>query len=119
MPVFDLPQLWERPTHETLLACLQSLEIKPPVWKPGSMSDGCVVEQGEATLINKREVARYLSSIVMSSLEWIPCDDDKEVLWELASRRMSERSGRSGAFSPPPPPFLFPGPRAPPPLTPP
>ncbi|SPO02344.1 related to putative N2,N2-dimethylguanosine tRNA methyltransferase [Cephalotrichum gorgonifer] len=94
MSVFDFPQLWERPPFEALLACLESLELKPRVWNPRG-SRNVVADDQEATFADKREEAIYLSSIVKSGLEWI-ADDDKETLWDLASRRMSERSGRAG-----------------------
>lgn len=94
MSVFDLPQMWEKPPFETLLACLESLEMKPPVWNHDARRDDIIAEQ-EAIFTHRREVARYLSSIIKSPLEWIS-DDEKDVLWELASRRMSERSGRAG-----------------------
>lgn len=94
MSVFDLPQLWQKPPFETLLACLESLEIKPPIWNHNARHEDVLAEQ-EAIFTHKREVAMYLSSIIKSPLEWIP-DDEKDVLWELASRRMSERSGRAG-----------------------
>lgn len=44
---------------------------------------------------------RYLTSIISSPLGWIPDDDQKEQIWDVASKRLSERSGRSamGALS--------------------
>lgn len=36
-----------------------------------------------------------MSSIIKSSLGWIENDDEKEALWEEASRRLSERCGRA------------------------
>lgn len=97
MSAFDLPQTWERPPFETLLACLEGLQLKPPVWNHDARRDDIIAEQ-EANFTHRREVARYLSSIIKSRLEWIP-EDDREAIWELASRRMSERSGRAGALS--------------------
>jgi len=41
-------------------------------------------------------VPRYLTSIIGSSLEWLT-EDDQERIWDLASVRLSERSGRSAA----------------------
>ena len=40
-------------------------------------------------------VPHYLTSIVASSLRWIEDDDEKEQIWELASLRLNERSGRN------------------------
>ncbi|OHE97427.1 hypothetical protein CORC01_07209 [Colletotrichum orchidophilum] len=37
----------------------------------------------------------YLSSIIKSGLSWIEDDDEKEKIWSEASRRMTERCGRT------------------------
>lgn len=39
---------------------------------------------------------RYLTSIIASPLAWIEDDEEKERVWEVASQRLSERSGRTG-----------------------
>ena len=39
---------------------------------------------------------RYLTGIAGSSLSWIEEDELKEKIWELASKRLSERAGRTG-----------------------
>jgi len=93
--VHDFPQLWQRPPFESLLACLESLELTPPIWNHNRRRDDIISEQ-EASFSHRRDVALYLSGIVKSSLSWISDDEDKETLWELASRRISERSGRQG-----------------------
>ena len=51
--------------------------------------------------VNPEGVARYLISIVSSSLKWIEDDGAKETIWNQASMRLSERSGRTamGDFS--------------------
>ena len=41
-------------------------------------------------------VPRYLTSIISSPLAWIQEEEVREKIWELASVRLSERSGRSG-----------------------
>lgn len=38
---------------------------------------------------------RYLTKIISSPLAWIEDDDTKEKIWEAASARLSERSGRT------------------------
>jgi len=38
---------------------------------------------------------RYLTSIIASPLGWVQDDEDKELIWNLASRRLSEKSGRT------------------------
>lgn len=42
-----------------------------------------------------REIAAYLSTIIKSPLSWLE-DEDREAIWDEASRRFSERCGRSG-----------------------
>jgi predicted nicotinamide N-methyase len=41
-------------------------------------------------------VTRYLTTIIASGLSWLKNDAQREEVWELASTRMAERSGRSG-----------------------
>lgn len=52
--------------------------------------------QAIRTQVDPLGVPRYLTSIIGSSLEWL-AEDDQERIWELASLRLSERSGRSAA----------------------
>lgn len=51
--------------------------------------------------INPEGVTRYLTSIVSNGLRWIDDDEAKEEIWNQASSRLSERSGRTamGAIS--------------------
>jgi predicted nicotinamide N-methyase len=39
---------------------------------------------------------RWLTNIVSSSLLWLRDDEQREKIWDLASRRLAERSGRAG-----------------------
>ncbi|KAI8628916.1 putative methyltransferase-domain-containing protein [Xylariaceae sp. FL1651] len=91
----DLPQVWERPAFEELLACLKQLHITPPIWNP-THSKEVIRENQENNARLNREVASYLSTIVSSSLRWIENDDQREVIWNEASRCLSERCGRAG-----------------------
>ncbi|KAK7914729.1 hypothetical protein PG985_012432 [Apiospora marii] len=91
----DYPQVWQRPAFEDLLACLQKLRVDPPVWNPSS-SRKIILRDHENSAAFRREVAAYLGTIISSSLKWIDDDDQKEILWEEASRRLSERCGRAG-----------------------
>ncbi|KAJ9659119.1 Protein-lysine N-methyltransferase rrg1 [Neophaeococcomyces mojaviensis] len=43
-------------------------------------------------------IPRYLTTIISSSLKWLD-DHEQEQVWEAASKRLSERSGRSAAPS--------------------
>ncbi|KAI0473969.1 putative methyltransferase-domain-containing protein [Xylariaceae sp. FL0804] len=91
----DFPQVWQRPSYEDLLACLKHLHVEPPVWNP-SASRKIILENHQNAARFRREVAAYLSSIISSSLKWIEDDDQKEAIWDEASRRLSERCGRAG-----------------------
>ena len=47
----------------------------------------------------KPELARYLTSIISSPLAWIHTEEAREVIWDAASARLSERAGRTAAPS--------------------
>ncbi|KAI0895573.1 S-adenosylmethionine-dependent methyltransferase-like protein [Annulohypoxylon nitens] len=92
--VADFPQVWQKPSAEELLASLKKLQVEPPIWNPKT-SRKIIIETYQNAAQFRREVAAYLSSIVSSSLGWIEDDDEKEALWDEASRRLSERCGRA------------------------
>ncbi|TVY65670.1 Protein-lysine N-methyltransferase EFM2 [Lachnellula suecica] len=88
--VLDLPRLREEPSFEEMLAVLTSLEVKPLSWS----------DQASATSEDIPGLSSYLTSILKNSFEWLddsvdPDGEKKEVLWDLASKRISERCGRS------------------------
>lgn len=85
--VLDLPQLYTKPSYEALLDALNRLQVKPPSWTSNGVP---VVSEDRAA------IAFYLSKVVGSSLKWLEKEDHKEEIWELASKRLSERAGRSG-----------------------
>ncbi|KAL8924349.1 MAG: hypothetical protein Q9208_004131 [Pyrenodesmia sp. 3 TL-2023] len=85
--VLDLPQLYKRPTAAELLATLKRLHLKPFCWDDTEVSEHDRVEE--------EGLPSYLTSIIASSLAWITDDVVKEQIWEAASARLSERSGRS------------------------
>ncbi|GJN70432.1 hypothetical protein PLIIFM63780_002975 [Purpureocillium lilacinum] len=91
----DLPQMWEKPTYGSLVDALAGLELAPPVWSHDRRRDEIIAEQESLATQLKAEASRYLSSIIKSPLDWLADDDEREHVWELASRRMSERCGRS------------------------
>ena len=93
--VEDFPQTWERPPFADLVEALKSLELKPPIWNHKRKRDDILVEQESLASQKKSEVTRYLASIIKSPLSWLPDDEEKEELWTLASKRMSERCGRT------------------------
>ena len=51
--------------------------------------------------VHPEGVPKYLTAIISSSLAWIDNDADRDSIWETASQRLSERSGRNarGGFS--------------------
>jgi len=91
----DLPQMWEKPTYGSLVDALAGLELAPPVWSHDRRRDEIIAEQESLATQLKAEASRYISSIIKSPLDWLADDDEREHVWELASRRMSERCGRS------------------------
>ncbi|OTB19550.1 hypothetical protein K445DRAFT_314437 [Daldinia sp. EC12] len=93
--IADLPQTWQKPSSEELLAALKQLQVEPPIWNPGT-SRKLILETYQNATQLRREVAAYLSSIIKSSLAWIQDEDEKEAVWDEASRRLAERCGRAG-----------------------
>lgn len=92
--VFDLPNLRTQPTFETLQRTLQALEVKPTTW-----SEAVKRSTGGSS---EAAVSRYLTGIISNLFEWFDrtedgdVDDKREILWDLASKRVTERCGRSG-----------------------
>ncbi|KAK8246035.1 hypothetical protein IWZ00DRAFT_524709 [Phyllosticta capitalensis] len=107
--VLDLPQLYTRPSAQELLNTLTLLTSEPPSWEC-SDSEGEELSVGlepkrrrkqsavKATplQINPDGLAAYLTRIIASDLRWIHDEDTKVEIWEAASIRLSERSGRTG-----------------------
>ncbi|KAI0106635.1 putative methyltransferase-domain-containing protein [Daldinia grandis] len=93
--VADFPQTWQKPSSEELLAALKQLQVEPPIWNPGT-SRTVILESAQNAAQFRREAAAYLSSIIKSSLAWIQDEDEKEAVWDEASRRLAERCGRAG-----------------------
>ncbi|KFY26599.1 hypothetical protein V493_03990, partial [Pseudogymnoascus sp. VKM F-4281 (FW-2241)] len=86
--VFDLPQLYTKPSSVSLLVALVSLKVKPISWDVTDVDHDRPRE-------DKNAIATYLTKIVSSGLTWLSEDEQVEV-WEQASIRLSERSGRNG-----------------------
>ncbi|KAF2964083.1 hypothetical protein GQX73_g9492 [Xylaria multiplex] len=91
----DFPQVWQRPPFEDLLACLKQLHIEPSIWCPGEPRKTPREDQ-ENTAHSRRKVIAYLGSIVGNALQWIKDDEQREIIWEEASRCLSQRCGRAG-----------------------
>lgn len=74
-----------------MLGLLSALELKPSSWST----------QSSATLEDTPGLSGYLTSILKNSFGWLddsvdPDGEKKEMLWDLASKRISERCGRTG-----------------------
>ncbi|PSR87186.1 putative methyltransferase-domain-containing protein [Coniella lustricola] len=91
---FDLPQVWQKPTAEELIDALHQLRVDPPVWNL-KISRAEIFKHQDTTTQHQREIAAYLSAVIKSELAWIDDDEDKETIWTEASKRFSERCGRS------------------------
>ncbi|KAF2707286.1 VPS28-domain-containing protein [Pleomassaria siparia CBS 279.74] len=108
VPVLDLPQLYTKPSAEAILETLVLLTSAPPSWESndaknqeGSQYTQQAQVQRRAVHINPEGVTQYLTGIVSNDLRWIEDDEAKEKIWDQASARLSERSGRTamGAMS--------------------
>ncbi|KAL2428771.1 hypothetical protein ABEF95_006964 [Exophiala dermatitidis] len=85
--VYELPQLYQKPSARTLLHALNLLCCETPTFSKSIHARRVqVAEQG---------IPRYLTSIVSSSLHWIDDEEAKDSIWSAASARLSERSGRN------------------------
>ncbi|KAF7562993.1 hypothetical protein G7046_g1166 [Stylonectria norvegica] len=91
----DFPQMWERPSFAQLGDVLKSLELNPPIWNHKRSRSDILEHQESLASQRKGEVTRYLATIIKSPLAWIDDDDEKEVIWTQASKRMTERCGRT------------------------
>jgi hypothetical protein len=94
----ELPHLWQKPAYEPLLASLEKLRVEPRVWTLHD-SRARVLEEQAATAHDRREIVSFLSTVISSPLAWLGDDDEREVIWEEASKRMSERCGRTGMLT--------------------
>lgn len=100
--VIDLPQLYQKPNARSLLSTLADFSSEPPSWEatPRSGTPQTPLSGVSTPLRRRRKIksegsARYLTNIIGSDLAWIEDPDVKESIWEAASQRLSERSGRS------------------------
>jgi hypothetical protein len=91
----DFPQVYQKPAFDDLMATLCSLELAPPIWTHKSRRGDIIQQQESLASMKKAEVTRYLSTIIGSPLQWMEDEDQREEIWEQASKRMSERCGRT------------------------
>ncbi|KAK1828516.1 putative methyltransferase-domain-containing protein [Podospora conica] len=93
-PPPSLPSLREKPPLPTLLTALSSLRLQPPTWQPKT-TDADILEQQQADADAAKETLAFLSSIIKNPLPWLASDDERDQVYEEASRRLSERCGRN------------------------
>lgn len=87
--VFDLPQLYTKPSATDILKALELLAVRPRTF---SKDEHLEFEHW----IHSSGISQYLTSIIASALAWVDTDELREQIWEAASTRLCERSGRSG-----------------------
>lgn len=101
--VLDLPQIYTKPSAEAILETLVLLTSAPPSWdyhsEYAANDDTSLPKRKDnephAVQIDPEGVTRYLTSIVSNNLGWIRDEEVKEEIWNQASLRLSERSGRT------------------------
>ncbi|KAL1957478.1 hypothetical protein VTO42DRAFT_5941 [Malbranchea cinnamomea] len=86
--VFDLPQLYTKPPATDILKALELLAARPRTFG----NDAAPQVQPQ---FHPSGISQYLTSIIASALTWIDSDELREQIWETASARLCERSGRS------------------------
>lgn len=87
--MFDLPQLYAKPTATAILQALSLLAVEPRSWSPTGR------RRRRACYVDPEGLTAYLTRIIASPLAWISDNAEKEVIWETASLRLAERAGRS------------------------
>ncbi|KAL4880941.1 VPS28 protein-domain-containing protein [Aspergillus karnatakaensis] len=89
LTVLDLPQIYTKPSGTELLQTLELLTIKPRSF--GSSAHKPV----KSRPVEPTGLTRYITSIIASPLGWLETDELREAIWDAASARLSERSGRT------------------------
>jgi hypothetical protein len=92
----SFPSLRSKPSSTTLLSILESLAID-------SGTQASISTSTASSLEDLANVNQYLMSIISNDLSWLgdspEAEEKKEKVWELASKRIAERCGRSGTFT--------------------
>jgi hypothetical protein len=94
--ILPFPPLWQKPAYEHLLGYLEELEVKPLVWGVNVSTPADIMGYESLRSQDRREISRFLSSVISSNLTWIEDEDQREEIWNTASRRLAERCGRTG-----------------------
>ena len=91
--VLDLPQIHQKPSGTDLIKVLALLTLQPRTF-------GTSTERPKSAAVQPAGVTRYLTSIISSPLSWLDTEELREAIWDNASARLSERSGRTGKAAP-------------------
>ncbi|MCJ1462426.1 hypothetical protein MMC07_001027 [Pseudocyphellaria aurata] len=86
----DLPQLYTHPSAADLITTLALLAVEPASWD----SKHHLNDDETQAMVDETGVPKYLTGIIASQLVWID-EQWREEIWEAASKRLSERSGRA------------------------
>ncbi|KAJ6121096.1 hypothetical protein N7523_005376 [Penicillium sp. IBT 18751x] len=86
--VLDLPQIYTKPSGTDLIKALALLTLQPRTF-------GTTAEVAKGPAVQPAGVTRYLTSIIASPLSWLETEELREAVWDAASARLSERSGRA------------------------
>ncbi|PGH26486.1 hypothetical protein AJ80_01800 [Polytolypa hystricis UAMH7299] len=84
-----MPQLYTKPSAVDILRALELLAVRPRTF-----NDAGDAAQN-AQIVHQSGVAQYLTSIISSALAWLDSDELREAIWDAASARLCERSGRT------------------------
>ncbi|KAL2822364.1 putative methyltransferase-domain-containing protein [Aspergillus cavernicola] len=87
--VFDLPQIYMKPTGTELIQTLDLVTIKPRSFASSAH------DPAKGRAVDPTGLTRYLTSIIASPLSWLETDELREAIWDAAAARLSERSGRT------------------------
>ncbi|ERS99714.1 hypothetical protein HMPREF1624_03078 [Sporothrix schenckii ATCC 58251] len=104
------PAMRQQPSYVDIMACLDGLrasqsdplalddERGEQVWDCATPRDE--IEALQAASVHEVQryanaVSRYLNSIIMNDLSWLPDEEEREAVWTAASRRIAERCGRT------------------------
>jgi len=82
----DLPQIHTKPSFFSLVSTLSKLTLGPTSWEDGDETQ---------TEISNKGVAAYLTRLISSPLPWLTSDEEREKIWDEASKRLGERAGYS------------------------
>ena len=92
----DLPLLWQKPSFDILRNYLETLRQDLPLWNASLNQAAADDEDVAETAWQQKEAISWLSTLVGSQLGWLEDEEQREQVWNEASRRLAERCGRTG-----------------------